>query len=336
MAGDRIIYVGTMEGLFLAEQENGGYTVRPLGLQGKGAIRSPIVIDREDPRRLYAMTSKTGFFRSEDGGESWQEHNDGIVYKEGWSIAQAAQTGAIFVGTGPAVVFKSTNGGDSWTECEHIKTLPSTKEWSFPGPPYIAHVKSLAVHPDDPDVVMGAVEEGWIVRTRDGGKTWDNVQDGPSFDSHSVSFVPGAPNVVLSTAGEGFYRSEDGGDHFERCMDGLEQRYLAQVVLHPSRPDVLFTAGAAVPPPFWRRPEGAASGMYRSENQGRSWQRLTGGLPDHIHPAPRATAGDPEDPNTFLVGLTDGTVWLSEDSGESFRQIVQGLPQIGSLRVAHR
>jgi hypothetical protein len=99
---------------------------------------------------------------------------------------------------------------------------------------------------------------------------------------------------------------------------------------------VLFTAGASVPPPFWRRPEGAASGFYRSETQGRAWERLSGGLPGHIHPAPRATAGDPEDPNTFLVGLTDGSVWLSEDSGDSFRPIIEGLPQIGSLRVAHR
>src|SRR4051794_35426441 len=67
---DRMIYVGTMDGVFLAERENGGYKTRPIGLQGKGAVRSPVVIDREDPRRLYAATSKGGVFRSEDGGET--------------------------------------------------------------------------------------------------------------------------------------------------------------------------------------------------------------------------------------------------------------------------
>jgi photosystem II stability/assembly factor-like uncharacterized protein len=335
-AADRIIYVGTMDGAFLAERDNGGYKTRSLGLQGKGAIRSPILIDREDSKRLFAVTSKTGVFRSEDGGATWVERNEGIISKEGWSVAQARQTGTIYVGTGPVMVFKSTDGGDTWEDCEHLKTLPETKDFTFPGPPYIAHVKSLAVHPDNPDVVFGAVEEGWLIRTLDGGKTWACVQEGTNFDSHSVSFIAGVPDVVLSTAGRGFYRSDDRGEHFTECVDGLEQRYLAQVVVHPSRPDVLFTAGASVPPPFWRRPEGAASGLYRSESQGKRWERLTGGLPEHIKPAPRATAGDPEDPNAFLVGLTDGTIWESNDGGEAFACVAEGLPQIGSLRVTHR
>ena len=76
--------------------------------------------------------------------------------------------------------------------------------------------------------------------------------------------------------------------------------------------------------------------MFRSENGGRSWEQLTGGLPEHLRPAPRATAGDPEDPNAFLVGLTDGTIWESDDGGDSFRCVAEGLPQISSLRVAHR
>ncbi len=336
MAGDRLIYIGTMEGLYVAEQHNGGYTARPLGLQGKGAIRAPVVVDGRDPRRLYAVTSRAGVFRSEDGGQTWHECNEGIVYREVWSIAQAPQTGTLYIGTGPAVVYKSTDGGDTWTECEHIKTLPTTKDWTFPNPPHVAHVKGLAIHPDDPDFVFGAVEEGWLVRTKDGGRTWENIKEGTDFDSHYVAFVPGFPNVVLSTAGEGFYRSEDGGDHFVESIAGLEQRYLAQVVVHPARPQVLFTAGAAVPPPGWRRPEGADAGFYRSEDLGRSWHRLTGGLPAHIHPAPRAVANDPADPDTVCVGLTDGTIWLTENGGESFRQILAGLPQIGSLSLAHR
>lgn len=334
-AADRIIYVGTMDGVFLAERAAGGYQTRPLGLQGKGAIRSPVVIDRDDPRRLFAVTSKTGVFRSEDGGATWVERNEGIISKEGWSITQAPRTGTIYVGTGPVMVFKSTDGGDTWEDCEQLKRLPETKHFSFPIPPHIAHVTSLAVHPDDPDVVFGSVEEGWLVRSLDGGTTWECIQDGPNFDSHSVAFIPGVPNVVLSTAGRGFYRSEDGGTHFEECADGLEHPYLAQVVVHPSRPEVLFTAGAAVAPPFWRRPEGAAAGFYRSESQGKQWERLSGGLPEQIKPAPRATAGDFADPNAFLVGLTDGAIWESNDGGESFARVAEGLPPIVSLRVAH-
>ena len=117
--------------------------------------------------------------------------------------------------------------------------------------------------------------------------------------------------------------------------EGLDCRYMAQLIVHPARPKLLFTAAAAVPPPFWRRPEGACSAFYRSENQGDSWERLSGGLPEHFKAAPRAVAGDAEDPNGFFVGMTDGTVWLSENGGESFRQILIDLPQVTSIRVAH-
>jgi hypothetical protein len=59
-------------------------------------------------------------------------------------------------------------------------------------------------------------------------------------------------------------------------------------------------------------------------------------LPEHFKDGPRATAGDPEDPSAFFVGMTDGTVWMSEDGGESFRQILSDLPQATSIRIAHR
>lgn len=333
---DRILYVGTVDGLYQAETNGNGYKARLLGLQGKGRIMSPVVIDRREPRRLYVGTSLAGIYRSEDGGQTWREINDGLVYKEVWSIVQHPKTGDLYAGTGPSSIFKSANGGDSWTDCEQLKTLPETKDWTFPRPPHVSHVKHIALSPDDPSLILGAVEEGWIIRTKDGGQTWQNIKEGVSLDAHTVYLMPDNPKVVVATAGEGVYRSLDGGDHFVESNQGLDRRYMAQLVVHPARPKVLFTAAAAVPPPFWRRPEGADAAFYRSENQAASWQRLSGGLPGHFKAAPRATAGDPEEPNSFFVGMTDGTVWLSEDGGESFRQILADLPHIGSIRVAYR
>ena len=83
-------------------------------------------------------------------------------------------------------------------------------------------------------------------------------------------------------------------------------------------------------------PEGADAAFFRSEDRADSWERLTGGLPDHFTAAPRATAGDPDDPDAFFVGMTDGSVWMSDDGGESFREVLAGLPQIASLKVARR
>ena len=333
MAADRVLYIGTNEGVYCAEPNGGDdYSVRSLGLQGQGMIRCPVLVDKDDPRLLYTGTTKGGMFRSEDGGERWTEINQGITYKEVWSTAQNPTTGEIVVGTGPASVFKSTNRGESWSDCEHLRSLPETKEWTFPNPPHVAHVKGLDISGSR---IMGAVEEGWLVRSADNGQTWQDILSGTNFDSHYVLTMPDNPDIVISTSGGGIYRSEDGGVTFGDWMQGLNARYMAQITVHPSRPNVLFTAAAEVPPPGWRRPEGANAGFFRSENQGKSWDRLSGGLP-YFKAAPRAVAGDPDDPNAFFVGMTDGTVWMTEDGGESFTQIISGLGQVLSLRPAHR
>ena len=139
------------------------------------------------------------------------------------------------------------------------------------------------------------------------------------------------------------YRSENGGASFSPSEDGLDRRYMAHLVVNRQRPKVVFTAAAAVPPPGWARPQGAQSAVYRSDDQARSWTRLAGGLPEDLRAAPRAVAGDPADPDVVCVGMSDGTVWLTEDSGEAFRAAVRmPVPQDGgrpsgvtSIRVIH-
>jgi photosystem II stability/assembly factor-like uncharacterized protein len=332
---DRILYVGTEDGLYLAEPDGQQYRSHPLALQGKGTLRSPVQIDRDDPRCIYAATSRSGMQRSEDAGQSWREINNGILYKETWCVVQHAKSGELFVGTGPSSVFKSADRGDSWIDCERLRDLPETIDWTFPRPPHVSHVKGLALHPDDPRVIFGAIEEGWVVRSQDAGNSWQNIKAGVEFDAHSVAVMPDNPAVVIATSGQGVYKSTNGGDSFVETSDGLECRYMAQLVCHPARPQVLFTAAAAVPPPFWRRPEGASSAFFRSEDQGETWQRLAGGLPEHFKAAPRATAGDPQNAEAFFVGMTDGTIWLSDNDGESFRQILGGLPPVFSVRVVY-
>lgn len=333
---DRLIYVGTTEDLFLVEMNGSAGAPRSLGLRGKGGMRCPVVVDRDDPRRLYAGTGQAGVLRSDDGGQSWREANQGIIYKEIWWMEQHPVTGELYAGTGPAAIFKSADRGDTWTDLPALRDLPDTKEWTFPRPPHIAHVKGLALTPSDPARILGAVEEGWIVRSTDGGKTWQDLRDGTEFDSHSVAVMPDNPDVLITTSGTGIYKSVDGGETFTDANKGMSQRYMTQIAVHPARPKVLFTAAASMPPPGWRRPEGAAAGFYRSDDQGDSWRRLTGGLPDQFTAAPRIVAGDPEKPDAFFAGMSDGTVWMTEDGGESFRTILSGLPHVTSLRVVHR
>jgi photosystem II stability/assembly factor-like uncharacterized protein len=310
---DGSLIIGTRSGLYRADGEE----VTSLGVEQYGEVRCPVVVDCADADVLYAGTVRGGVLRSADSGRSWEPINTGLNHPEVWWLAQHPVTGDLWAGVSPAAIFKSTDRGAHWRECDAIQRLPRRAEWSFPPPPHTPHVKHIDLRPDDPDDVIAAVEEGWLIRTTDGGLTWTNLDKGSEFDSHTAYFMPGTRNVIVSTSGSGVYRSQDDGASFEASDAGLDRRYMAHLVVHPQQPRVVFTAAAAVPPPGWSRPEGAEAAFYRSEDQGASWQRLVEGLPDHLAAAPRSVVGDPLDPNTVYVGMTDGTVWRTRD-GHAF------------------
>ena len=327
MGGGTNLFVATSQGVFRASRNGGAGETHALGLQDHGGIRW-LLADRDDPARLWAATEREGVWRTDDGGRTWAEKNQGLVYKHAYSLAQHPETGELYVGTEPACIFKSSDGAETWTELQSLRRLGTREDWTFPGPPYIPHVRGLGLCRSDPDVIFGAVEEGWLIRSTDGGASWDNLKDGTDFDSHTVTVLPGDPDVIVSTSGDGLYRSEDGGRTFTDAGAGIAYRYLTHIAVHPARPEILFTAGAEVAPPGWGRPGGPGAEIYRSEDAGKSWRRLTGGLPNRLEPAPRAVAGNPRDPDALYVGLHDGEIWASPDGGEGFARLAAGLPPV--------
>jgi photosystem II stability/assembly factor-like uncharacterized protein len=322
------LFVGVGAGVLEVTGEEGGWTVQDSNLKGSGGVRG-LVIDARDPDRMYAATMRAGVQRSRDGGRTWHPANEGILYLEGYSICQQPDTGDLYVGTQPASVFKSTDGGDSWTDCPQFRTMEETLFWTFPQPPHIAHVRDIQVSTADPNLVYGAVEEGWIVRSQDGGRSWVTLKQGVEFDSHAVTLMPDDANLVLATSGRGVYRSENGGQTFERSDEGIRGAfgggYMSPAKVHPKRPNTLFAAAAEVPPPWWRtRQQGANSHFFRSDDKGRTWRQLPQDE-DVITGGPRAVAIDPDDPDRIFFGFMNGSIWMTEDGGESVHKVLEGL-----------
>src|SRR5579864_1775437 len=249
--GPTTLLIGSPQGAFRAEVNGGEPRIESLGLQDAGGLRCPLVVDCNDPRVLFAGTVSAGVLRSQDGGKSWHQVNVGLTKPEIWWLEQHPKTGELWAGTSPASIFHSSDRGEHWQECDAVRRLPRVPEWTFPNPPHIAHVKHLSLRADDPDDILAAVEEGWLIRSRDGGATWSNLTQGTEFDSHTAYFMPDDARVIISTSGTGVYRSENGGESFTPSADGMDRRYMAHLVVHPDRPRVVFTAAAEVPPPGW-------------------------------------------------------------------------------------
>ncbi|MFN0071912.1 MAG: WD40/YVTN/BNR-like repeat-containing protein [Chloroflexota bacterium] len=330
------LYIGTNDGLYVGSPYGGGYSAAPLGFQGAGPMRANVVIDVDNPSRLYAGTTRAGFFRSDDRGATWTELNLGLVYKDIWSIAQHPVTRTLYVGTSPAAIFASDNGGETWSQFRKLDLLPSTMQWSGPIPPHISRMKSIGLHAANPNLIYGAIEEGWAVRSLDGGETWEQIADGFDHDGHAVAIMPDNESTIIATGGKGMYRSEDRGDSWTLSNSGIEEcKYTpAHLVVHPSRPNVLVTAVSRSGPPGWRRPVDPGVFFVRSEDQGLSWTMMREGLPEGYFGVPRALTGDPRNLDTYYAGMIDGAVWRSDDGAESFHQLLAGLPSVLSITVA--
>ena len=330
----RCLFVGTQRqhgpaGLFRLDLAAG--TTELCGLENTGSVRE-IVVDGDDPSVIYAATAAAGVMRSDDGGATWTSSSAGLASLEVWSLAQQRADGTLWAGTGPVGVYRSEDRGRSWQRCTGTDALDQS-EWAFPGPGGTPHIKSLAVTELDPSLILGAVEEGWVIRSEDRGTTWTSVREGCEYDAHYVHFIPGSADDVMLASGKGCYRSENGGRSFLRSDAGMSRIYMTPIACHPDRPERMLTAAAEVPPPGWRRPEGASAGFFRSLDHGRTWTKCARGLPDWFESAPRTVACDPNDPDMFVVGMLDGTIWMTDDGGDAFRQVAADLPSVSSLAV---
>lgn len=83
------------------------------------------------------------------------------------------------------------------------------------------------------------------------------------------------------------------------------------------------------------RAGGVGSGLQvlRSDDDGATWRSLRAGWPEHVHPGSHGGAAlDPEDPDVVYVGLSDGSIWRSQD-GERFDLLLTDLPPVQAVTV---
>lgn len=343
MADARRMYVGTEAGIVVLAEIDGRWHHERVTLEGKDV---DALVASNEARLLYAGLAHDGVYVSSDSGRSWDRVLEGDVR----SLAVDPSTpSTVYAGTEPVHVYRSKDSGDSWAELESLQRLPEAirEKWWFPVYPHESHVLTLFVDPHDGRRVYLGLEHGGILRTDDGGETWEDVSDGIEYlDIHMVVGDPSREDLVYAATARGFYRSEDFGRGWVLSHEGMTRDYMHDFVVRPGARSALFMTTANGTPPAWMRATKAESAIFRSDDSGLSWQQLGGGLPSSMERMVWNVVGDPLDENRLYAATGDyspnlpkaavpgGDVWVSADRGDTWARVHEASAPVRKLCVA--
>jgi hypothetical protein len=296
-----------------------------------------IAVDPHDPQRVYVGTFDNGLYRSDRAGLTWEQDERGLADRRVLSLAVSPshrQSGisVLYAGTEPSNLYRSEDGGRSWQRLPALRELPSEPRWSFPPRPWTHHVRTIALHPTDPDWITVGIELGGVMRSLDAGASWIDHNPQAHSDAHELLTHPLAPERVYEAAGQGVARSEDRGESWNRFERGLDRRYAWAQALDPADPDLWYVAVSRSPFDAHGDGDGHAH-LWRSRGDG--WTAIdTWGDSPELRRMPYALVALPAQPNRLLVGLRGGTLLLTDDAGESWSRLSLELPDIIGLAAA--
>ena len=266
-----VIYVGTGESNIRPDQATGmgmykstdaGKTWSFIGLKETQDIAA-IVVDPHNPDRVFAAAMghvygpnpERGIFRSLDGGKSWEKvlyvndytsgddvemdpANPEILYATLWQQQQAPWENGQFGGTDGGI-FKSTDGGNTWTKL--TKGLPDVQQ------------ALLRVAPSNPQILYAAVSSGkgapdgavGLYRSNDAGASWHKVTDDPrpaerigGGDLPVLAVDPKNPDILYSDTPV-LWKSTDGGKTWFGFRGAPGGDDYQQTWINPNNPEIL-------------------------------------------------------------------------------------------------
>jgi photosystem II stability/assembly factor-like uncharacterized protein len=331
--------VATAGGLVHLERRAVGGTWRVARKVLPDTHPSCLAVDPATGAILCGLHYKGGIQKSMDGGLTWARSDAGLesghVYMLG--VQKRADTTVVYCGTEPPMLYRSDDGGADWRAMRGIWNVPDTDQWRFPPPPHIAHVKNIAFHPAEPDTLYVCIEQGDLLKSIDAGATWRSLTsyEGPNDkfrrDMHRVIIKPSDPAKLYLASGVGLYYSEDAGETWEHISKGdARVGYPDCLFFDPKDENTLYMAGAGQSPnPSWKERRSANPGILRSRDGGRTWRELGVGLPSLIPGNIEAMCAHQSDHGlSMFAGTSVGDIWGSDDDGESWSLVAEGLPPV--------
>ena len=241
------------------------------------------------PMVFYYGATGGGVWKTTDGGMNWESVSDGSVFGTGSVGAigvSDSDPNTVYVGMGESPIRGNVSHGDGV-----YKSTDGGKTWKRMGLDDTRQIARIRVHPKNPDIVyVAALGHVWgpndqrgVFRSKDGGKTWQNVLSrGPKAGAIDLILDPTNPDTMYAGfwevyrkpwtlesggPGGGVFKSTDGGDTW------------TELTRNPGMPKgIVGKIGIAVSPAnperVWAIVEAEDGGVFRSDNAGRTWTKV--------------------------------------------------------------
>jgi hypothetical protein len=358
-----MLLIATRKGLWTLSSDAARRAWKLAGPDFLGHIVHHAIKDPRDGKTLLAA-ARTGHlgptvFRSTDRGRTWKEAAQPPAFKEGsgrtvdhtfWlTPGHATQPGVWYAGASPQGLFRSVDGGVTWTGVDGFNDHPQRKAWcggDQDGTPDGPKMHSILIDPRDPKHMYIGMSSGGVFESFDGGGDWKPINKGvradflpqpdPEFghDPHCVRLHPNEPDRLYQQNHTGIYRLDRPAERWTDIGAAMPKSVGSigfPMTLHPRDPDTLWVFPMDGSDVWPRISPGGKPAAYRSVNGGKTWQRQATGLPKAQAwwtVKRQAMTTDRAPTVGVYFGTTSGEVWGSRDEGRSWKCLAQHLPHI--------
>ena len=364
------IFAATRKGLFNVTRQAKRWAIARVSFLADNV--SMLLPDRRDGT-LYAAQDLGHFGvkmqRSRDGGATWEEtpapafppQPEGVTEIDAfgrpwtWKVVKvwaleaghASEPGVLWLGTIPGGLFRSTDSGATW---ELVRTLwddPGRKKW-FGGGADLPGIHSISVHPGDGKHVTLGVSCGGVWQTTDGGQTWNCRADGmraeymppdqqfdPNIqDPHRVVQCRAQPDWLWAQHHNGIFRSDNGSKSWQELQNVKPSAFGFAVAVHPADAKTAWFIPAIKDER--RVPVDGKIVVTRTRDGGQTFTTLTNGLPqEHAYDiAYRHGLDIDATGNSLAFGTTTGSLYVSDDQGDSWQCVSEHMPPVYCVRFA--
>jgi molybdopterin converting factor small subunit len=354
------LLVGTRKGLFVLRGPRGrGVSVAGRAFEGhtvEYAIRDP------NTNTYLASVTDSHFgprvFVSDDPVEGWEQTEGPVFPKDAgaaveriWTIEPGTEQGVVYAGVAPAALFRSDDGGRTWTLNRALWDEPTRPRWQPGGGGLCLH--SICPHPHAPETLAIGISAAGVWLTEDDGASWRRGWTGlvPRYvpeearDAevglcvHDIKRSPVEPDVIYMQFHGGVYRSDDSGESWADIGTDSElpSDFGFPLAIDPSDPRRAFVL--PLKGDFDRTTPDGRVAVYETTDGGSSWTARGEGLPAddaYLTVLRQAFCNDQVggDGLGLYFGATSGDVFGSTDGGIQWSTLARHLPPVLSVRCA--